>query len=323
MRSPAFWLKLAVSLSLFAWIVSRTDLAPVRDALVGVDGRWLLAGFAAQILGAALIARRWQALLAVRGVEPGYGYLLGSTLSSLFFRQFMPSVIGGDALRGHDAWRAGASPGFALVSLFVDRLVGLLTLALFAFAALLLLGGRTELAGVLVPIAAGIGAMLAVVGAMFWRGGAAAEGSALGRLGARLRARLPARIADKLARLVEGVRVYRGQGRVLARVFAWSLLLQVNVVTFYWMLAQALGIAVPYAAFFAVVPIAIFVMMLPITINGIGLRETMFVFLLGLWGVEGGAALAFAWLEFGTVLATGLFGGVVYLLRPGRAGRKA
>jgi uncharacterized protein (TIRG00374 family) len=310
LRSPGFWLKLAVSLSLFGWILSRTDLAPVREALVGVDMRWLAAGFLSQMVGAALIALRWRALLAVRGVEPGYRYLFASTLSSMFFRQFLPSVIGGDALRGHDAWRAGASPGFALVSLFVDRLVGLLTLALFAFGALVLLGGRSELAGVLLPVGLGLLLMLALIGSMFARGGPAAG------LGG-LTARLPARVAGKLDTLVEGMRVYRGQGRVLAQVFAISLLLQVNVVTFYWMLGQALGLAVPYGAFFAIVPIAIFVMMLPITINGIGLRETMFVFLLGLWAVAPGPALAFAWLEFGTVLAVGLFGGVVYLLRAG------
>ena len=317
-KGRAFWLKLVVSLSLFAWIVSRTELQPVLAAMSGVDPRWLLAAFLSQFVGAAIIALRWQGLLAVRAVEPGYAFLLKSTLASLFFRQFMPSVIGGDALRGHDAWRAGASPGFALVSLLVDRLLGLLALALFALLALLIFGSiAVELSGVLLPISLGIAGLVAVLALLFVQ---AAPGAR--RLEA-LRARLPRQVATKVGDLVAGFRVYRGHGRVLGRVFLLSVLLQVNVVTFYWMLSQALGLDVPYTAFYAIVPLAIFVMMVPITINGIGLRETMFVFLLGLWSVEEGPALAFAWLEFGLVLAVGAFGGLVYLFRTDRFAARA
>ncbi len=64
-------------------------------------------------------------------------------------------------------------------------------------------------------------------------------------------------------------------------------------------------------------PIAIFVMMLPVTINGIGLREAVFVTLLGYWSVSKPVAIAFAWLEFAGFLAFGLIGGVVYALRRG------
>ncbi|MEM7644510.1 MAG: lysylphosphatidylglycerol synthase domain-containing protein, partial [Pseudomonadota bacterium] len=94
-----------------------------------------------------------------------------------------------------------------------------------------------------------------------------------------------------------------------------SILLQINVVTFYWILSQSLDLDVPYAAFYAIVPIAIFAMMAPFTINGIGIREAVFIFLLGLWGIDPSLALAFAWIEFATVLAAGLLGGVVYMLR--------
>ncbi|UWQ21563.1 lysylphosphatidylglycerol synthase transmembrane domain-containing protein [Jannaschia sp. W003] len=302
---PGFWLKFAVSAGLFAWIVWRTDLAPVLAALSETEPGWFALAFAAQILGASIIALRWRILLAAGGVRPGYPFLVVSTLSSLFVRQFMPSVIGGDALRAHDAWRVGASSGFALMSLFVDRLLGLLALAVFAFAALAVLGSTIPgLSGVLLPLSIGTAAALLILaGLLFGR-----RGGVPGWVPSAL-ARMAGKVADAL-------RVYRGAHGAFARAALCSLLLQVNVVTFYWMLSRALSLEVPYATFYAIIPLAIFVMMLPISINGIGLRETAFVFLLGVAGVAESDALAFAWLEFGLVLLVGAFGGLVYLFRP-------
>ena len=56
-------------------------------------------------------------------------------------------------------------------------------------------------------------------------------------------------------------------------------------------------------------------MMLPISINGIGVREGIFVFLLGQWGVDPAQALALAWLEYGIILLFGLLGGGLHILR--------
>ena len=92
---------------------------------------------------------------------------------------------------------------------------------------------------------------------------------------------VPEKITAKLSKTAAAMKVYRGANGVFGRAAGLSILLQVNVVTFYWMLAQSLSLGVPYFAFYTIVPLAIFIMMVPISINGIGLRETAFVFLLG------------------------------------------
>ncbi|WP_226626450.1 lysylphosphatidylglycerol synthase transmembrane domain-containing protein [Alloyangia pacifica] len=311
-----FWVKLFVSVGLFSWVVSRADLGPVITAISGADMSWLLLGLVSQIFGAALIAWRWGLVLSMRDVTPGYAFLLKSTLVSLFFRQFLPSVIGGDALRGHDAWRAGATPGFAVLSLFVDRLFGLLSLSLFALCALL--GVRhavPELSVVIVPVCLAVALILGMLGLLYVRH---EDGAWL----AWVKRRLPAKAASLLDRSVTGFQVFHGRGGMMVKLLLISLALQVNVVSFYWMLAQALGLEVPYTAFYVIVPFAIFVMMMPITINGIGLRETIFVYLLGLWGVGGEPALALAWLEFGLILVVGAIGGLVYLYRKDKYGAR-
>lgn len=305
-------IKISVSVALMTWILSGADLAAVWAALKNASFEWIAIAVAMQFLGGGIIAFRWAGLLSVRDVTPGVAYLYRSVLVAGFVRQFLPSIIGGDAVRGYDAWRAGAKPGFAAVSLVVERMLGLVALAIFVLIAAM---ASDELARRVpdAPILVGAGlATLAAILAVLVLGG----GRPLRALH-RLVARAPAGLRGKIEAATGAFGAYRGQSKAVFRAFALSILLQVNVVTYYWVLGQSLGFDLSYWDFYILAPLAIFVMMAPVTINGIGLREAAFVFLLAAWGVDKPAALAFAWLEFGVILTMGLVGGVVYMARRG------
>lgn len=308
-RSHAFFaLKLLISVALIGYVLWGTDLAAIRAALTNVAPVWLVLAFLLHLPGTALIAWRWSLLLGAKGVRPGFRYLFASTMAASFFKQFMPSIVGGDVIRGYDSWRAGAGMGLSMVVLLIDRLLGLATLLCFALVAMIFGVGAVE--GMPDLLTLGL-ALLALVGAMLacltWSGGTAWLGAWYGRL--------PDAVQRKLASIGEALRSYHGRSDVLLRGLGLSVLLQVIIVLYYWLIARSLGLGIPIETFFLIVPIAIFVMMLPITINGIGLREAVFVTLLGYWSVSKPVAIAFAWLEFAGFLAFGLIGGVVYALR--------
>jgi hypothetical protein len=105
---------------------------------------------------------------------------------------------------------------------------------------------------------------------------------------------------------------FRGHGRTLAGAFFWSLCLQTLVVLNSWVQARALHVDLGLAPFFLIVPLAVFLMMIPVSINGIGVRENLFVFFLAAFGVAESTGLAFAWLEYGILLLQALAGGLVY-----------
>lgn len=303
-------LKIAVSAALVIWILSGADLAAVWLAMTNMNPTWLGLAILMQFAGPALIAWRWQGLLAVQDVRPGWRYLYISMLVSTFFRQFLPSTVGGDVIRGYDAWKAGASPGFAATSLLVDRLLGLITLAIFAIVALGLfpdIAGR--IAGIWLWVGMGLAALLTCLGLMI------APETRLTQSAGHAIARLPGPVARKLTKIFEALGAFRGHPLAVLRGLGISVLLQINVVSFYWALGRGLGIEIGYEAFYAIVPLAIFVMMAPISINGIGLREGIFIYLFGLWSVGEVEALALAWMEYGIFLAFGLLGGAVYALR--------
>ncbi len=306
----SFYLKLAVSVLLIGYIVSNANLRAVGQAFANADPRWLILAFALQIPGTVLIAYRWQGLLAAQGTRLPLGYLVRSCWIAGFFRQFLPSTVGGDAIRAYDAWKAGARFSVAVTSLVVDRLFGLIALVMFALIAV----GLSDDLGLRIPglaiwVTLGLAGLVCVLFILF--------GPERGpvRLVYWAISKMPAGISKKLNTVMDAIAPYRGNIPALLRAFSLSVALQLILVSFYWSIAMGFGFDIAFTSFFVIVPLASIVMMAPISINGIGLREGVFIFLLGLWSVGENEALAFAWTEYGIFLCVGLTGGIVYALR--------
>lgn len=109
--------------------------------------------------------------------------------------------------------------------------------------------------------------------------------------------------------------LYRGQWRILIMAFALSFVLQFNVIACFMLIAQAMGLQVPALDFCLIVPLVSFVVMLPISINGIGLRENTLAMMLGYYGVAAAEAVALAWLVYLGSTIWALAGGIIYALR--------
>jgi len=227
-----------------------------------------------------------------------------------FFRQLLPSTIGGDAFRVYDSWRAGARRETAVVSVAADRLMGLLALALVALAALLFSDTLVDRFTAIRPLVV-FGGAVTLLGA--WA--LFVPPSGLPAILRQAPAWLPEPPRRALASLAEAIDAFRGRRGTLARALVLSVLLQLNVVLFYFVIAEALSLSVSLQSFFLIVPLATIIMLAPISINGIGVREGAFVVFLGALGVSRAEALAFAWLEYTCFLAFGVIGGIVYASR--------
>ena len=309
-RSKLFYVKLAVSVGLLTWMVSSADLDAVGKAMLAANPWWLLAALGLQLVGTFFTTTRWRSLLVAQNIRFPIRFLFGSCMVGSFAKQFLPSTIGGDAVRMFDTWRAGAPKSVAVAALTVDRLMGLMALVLFALIAAFFTHELTDRSpALLVWLTAGAVGLSLTMWLLFY------PSQALLRLIKGMIGKLPQKLQGVFTKILGTVTMYRGHTAQLTRGFLVSVLLQVNVVTFYFFISQALGMSIDYSKFYLIVPVAIFVMLIPISINGIGLREGVFIFLLGAFGIDTEMALAFSWLEYGLSLVYGGFGGIVYMLR--------
>jgi hypothetical protein len=148
----------------------------------------------------------------------------------------------------------------------------------------------------------------AVVGAA---GGAGLLGLALLPLLPRLRPYLPR--SARLRRLVDGAGVYLLHRRVLLLSTALSVVVQLLNVVLVWVIGEALGLRIPPLYYGVWVPLVTLLTLLPVSVNGMGLREFGTVLLLEPLGVSAGAAVTLSLLTFAAFSVSSVAGAGFYL----------
>ena len=301
--------KLVVSVGLLALLISRSD-APrlweyVRTASIG----WLASALLLYLLMVLASAWRWGLLLGAQGVVVPARTLTGSFLVATFFNNFLPSNIGGDVIRIADTARPAGSKTLAAAVVLVDRGLGLLGLILLAAIAGSVVGdtGASPLPPALLW-AVFVGASL-VAAPIF-----VAPGWVI-RLMAPLRRLNPQWVGARLDRLSGVLSRFSGAWGALGGCFAGAVLVQAILVGFYAAVAHAIGVEISPWHMAVLVPVSFLVQMLPLSVNGFGLREATFSFYFARIGLPIEAALVISLLGAGLVMLFSLSGAVVYVTR--------
>lgn len=300
--------KIAVSVALLVYVFQRVDWRDIQPRLGHADPVWVSAAAAVLLLSHLLASVVWGRLLRAVGIELPFWKVAAYYHVGLFFNNLLPANVGGDLARTLDAARAGSSRATALSTVLLDRLIGTVALGGVAVVTTIPAIDHFHLAaaytGVLAFFVIAVVLLRAVLEPRVLAG--------LERLFARLGlSRLSPALEDLSARL----HAFRGQRTLLMGLLALALLVQVMRIGVHVLFARALGLQVETAYFFLFVPLLAVIVSLPISLNGIGVRESAGVGLFGLVGVGQADAIA---LQFGTFLVAfgiSLIGLVVFLVR--------
>lgn len=314
----SFLLRAAVSVGLIVLLLTRVDLSAVGDTFRLANPALLAADFLIYLGAIALGTLKWELLCRAQGIEVGFFALLRSTFVSLFFGNFLPSNVGGDVVRAVDLSRETGRAEAASISVLVDRIIGLLVFvgsaAVTSLLALVLLSDQPEIAGIAFAASVLFLGILAVFVAMLSRRVSRAAGGLLRWLPQLNPLHATAR------RIYNALQVYRHARQALLWAALLSLAIQMLTTLVNYLLGLALGLPIPFIYYFLFNPLVAFVLLLPVSINGIGLKETIYVFfytnVAGLVAREQSLSLSLA-MHLLIVLA-GMVGGA-YLL----AGRRA
>jgi uncharacterized protein (TIRG00374 family) len=291
-----------VSLALLGVLFWKLGAAQLWSVVSQAEPAWLAGGAGLVLVALLVSAWKWQLLLAAQGLNVPVPALFGSYLVGLFFNNFLPSNIGGDVVRVHDVAKRTGHAAAVAASVIAERLLAGLALALTAAAALLFSAGYTAQVG------PSIGLALLVFAALL---GLAALPGARGWL-ERV---LPAGRAQALARVAGQMgQALRNRNVVLA-VLALSFVFQAVVVLVAWAGFAAIGVPVSLGACFLFIPIISAIQLVPVSLNGLGLREGAYVVFFGSIGI-GDIHAAAASLLFGLLVAgVSLAGGVLFATR--------
>jgi uncharacterized protein (TIRG00374 family) len=262
----------------------------------------------------AIATWRWQILLRALGAEARIGHLTASYLVATFFNNFLPSNIGGDIVRVRDSSKLTGSTATSLAVVGIDRILGFGALYLLAAMAWLLAPPVVRgLAGAR-AVLLGLAALFGFLAYIFFRPGTARWLMSASRLDSIPWAKEQFEVVQR------AVHVYRTRLGAVWLAGLASVALQALVVLYYLAIAYALGIPLPAAAAFLMVPLCTLLQAVPVSFNGWGLREGLFALYLSQVGLPRASALAFSLVGAGLMVLLSLSGAFVWLAR-GNGGR--
>jgi glycosyltransferase 2 family protein len=298
-----------VSMGLLAYLFSTTDLDALQRRVRAGDPMLLALAMGLYAIILAISTWRWRVLLHAQGFPASMADLSASYLVATFFNNFLPSNIGGDVIRVRDSSRLTGSTTTSLAVVAIDRILGLGALYALALAAYVLGGPPVRhLAGAR-AVLLGLGLVFAAMAYVFFRPGIARRVVSASGL-----ARFP--WALKRFETVQGaVHVYRQQVAAVWIAFLGSVALQTIVVFYYYYVAHALRIPLPLSACFLMVPLCNLVQTVPISFNGWGIRESVFILYFSQVGLPRDSALAFSLVGAGLIVLMSLSGAVVWTSR--------
>jgi uncharacterized membrane protein YbhN (UPF0104 family) len=301
-------LRVLVSISLLGAIVLRVDWSQTLHAMAKVPWSMHLLGAGLFLLAQAITSRRLQMLLKVQGVGIGYVFSLRLTLLGLFAGNFLPSTVGGDAIKALRLVRIGARPGASLLSLVMDRLINFVAAAclcpLILFVPNLIDQQRIQsvASAAVMPVLVGsaVAALVVPLSCYAWRRRLGVlrtpQSGIVARAGARMASLRASRIGNRPPLGVVLV------GLALSWLALWSSIFAA------WLASQCLGVTLHMIPLASAIVVTYFVGLLPVTLNGLGLQEASLVYLLSRLGVGGAEALALSALIRAYSIAPSFFG---------------
>jgi uncharacterized membrane protein YbhN (UPF0104 family) len=299
--------KIVVSAGLLYLALRKVNLSDLFSRFTVTSLFWIGMAIAVTFLQIFVGVLRWREISAECGAPLELARAMRYNVIGTFFNQTLPSAIGGDAVRLWLVARAGAGWRAATYSIFVDRAIGLIALAVIIVASLpwsynLIADPQGRSALLLVDFAALAGGLgFLVFGALKWPW--------LKRWWATHHIHACAVIADR-------VLFNAKRGPIVA---ALSLFVHVLTAVIAWCVVQAIAAPVGFGQIFVLLPPVMLITMMPISIAGWGVREATMGLAFGFAGLAANEGVNVS-LLFGAVsFIVGAFGGLVWIFSAEKA----
>jgi glycosyltransferase 2 family protein len=304
-------IKIVISAALLYLALRKANFSDLASRIDVASLGWIGLAIAATFLQIFIAVLRWRIVSAACGAPLTTRQAMRYNLIGAFFNQTLPSSIGGDAVRLWLVARAGAGWRAATYSIFVDRAIGLIALAIMIVASLpwsyhLIADPYGRSALLLLDFAAlagGVGFL--ILGRLRWPW---------------LKTWWGTHHIYACAVIANRVVFSRERGIAIA---ALSIFVHVLAVVIAWCVVQSIAAPVGFGQIFQLIPPIMLITMLPISIAGWGVREATMALAFGYAGLMTNEGINVS-LLFGAVsFIVGAFGGLVWIFSAEKAAQGA
>lgn len=294
--TPRLWLvvKILISVVLLGWLFDNIDTTTALTYLKTFNPAYLLFVFVLSILGLFISTEKWRLLLVATEQKPAFFALLRLFWIGAFFNNFLPGRTGGDVVRAYGITRKAQDKTSATITVIVDRALNLIALIGIALLAIIWspqiipedMRNNILMSG---TILSGLGIL--ATGLFF----------------------LIARKMQQLNSIVLFVKKLAQKPIHLTMVIGLAFVYQTTMILSNYAIALGLGFKLAPSTFFVIIPLTALATMLPISLNGWGLREGAYALSFQTLGVIPELAITLSVVAALCMVAVSSIGGVFYM----------
>lgn len=294
--------KIFITIILLYLLFRKIPAGDVFRIIRKMDLRYLYLSIGLIFLYYGFFAIRWRFLLQSQDIDlkPGRSFLY--ILISFFFNNFLPSGLGMDAVRSA---YAGGKKNFekAFGASLMERILGISGMMVIGLFSIFSLKSEFARFGVLyLFIIFLIGSIYFLMVSLKWRW-----------LKDKLLSIKFLNLGESLRNVYKALKIYSKKKKVILAGLGYSILVQMAIIWINFFLARGLSMKIPFIVFVAYIPLITVISLIPITINGLGMRESAYVFLFSSYGVMQKEALSLSLLFFAASVVASSIGGILFL----------
>jgi glycosyltransferase 2 family protein len=308
-KTLSMLLRVSISIILLVLLfkLNRIDIRALANDIRSVNKLFLGVGFAVFFLGYLFGFLRWRMLLLGAGIRISLKKLISSFSGGIFFSIFLPSTIGGDVVRSADLAEHTRKAKEVIATVFLDRLSGYIGLVFVVLPAILLgrdlVRDKVVFSSVAVIVLLLVFILLVLFNSFIY---------------SRITRFLSTPGAEKIKEMIKDthreIHVFRHRRKIIIYNLILSFLIQIITPVSIYLIGLSLGVKINFIYFLIFLPIIGAITLLPISIGGLGLRESLFVVYFAKAGVVKQLALAMSLLSFSFIVIYGAIGGLLYVL---------
>ena len=296
------FLKLLITIALFYYLFQQVPIEEVFKIVKSMEIKNFCFSIILFFIYYGFFSLRWKFLLRSQDIKLGFTFSYLYMLIAFFFNNFLPSGLGMDVIRsGYAGGRKDFEKAFgASLMERILGMVGMMCIGIFAIFSLRIEFIRLAILYLLLIVLIGGVYSLLVSLKLEW-------------LKKKLLSIKFLNIGESIRVFYHAVKIYSKKWRVILIGIVYSLFVQMTIICINFLLAKSLSIDITFITLIAYIPLITIISLIPITINGLGMRESAYVFLFSSYGIAQEEALSLSLLFFAASVIASAIGGVVFI----------
>lgn len=312
-RTYKIIIQIIISLLFLVYIIHRFDLTSLFVAGLTIKTEYYIISFLVVILNSIILAQKYKIVMKPSGIYQSLIRLIKINFICRFYSMFLTTAIGQGVIRWHISTKNQEGRFKFIAVMFFERSTFFFALCLFVGISLFFVPnpGVKEIAGKIYPF---IAAGLLVIILYYFYLNYSPFNSLLNEIFSNIKRKNEGVITNKLFSFISIFSMYNKKRKILAAGLCLALVWHFFFLFRVYLLIISIQVPLSFVDLCWMASLVLLLQVLPITFNGIGIRETAYAFFFRMQDLPPEKGVLLGILFFSQMLLMSIIGGVVHLL---------